>query len=419
MPLSEAAVAAAVGELCTQIRPEGKRVVVLVPDATRSAPVRQLAALLDAEFAARGAEPSWLVALGTHQPMSPGQLAEHVGDVRGPVRNHEWWDPEQLVSVGEIHAAEVARLSGGLLARPIDVRLNAMVTEADVALICGPVFPHEVVGFSGGNKYFFPGVAGPEIIDATHWLGALLTSSALIGRLGPNPVRAVIDRAAALIPAERWCLAMVVDPAGDGLVACEVGRPEPAWAAASAVSARWHIRRLEHPVTTVLSVIPQRYDDMWTAAKGMYKVEPVLADGGEVIIYAPHVSSISRTHGVELAAVGYHVRDYFLSQWDRFAEVPGAVLAHSTHLAGLGTWSPEAGEQARIRVTLATGIDEATCRAHGLGYRDPAGIDVAEWERRAVDDPELLVVPDAGELLYRLAKEPGPEPSSRSTSPAT
>ena len=105
MPLSEAAVAAAVGELCTQIRPEGKRVVVLVPDATRSAPVRQLAALLDAEFAARGAEPSWLVALGTHQPMSPGQLAEHVGDVRGPVRNHEWWDPEQLVSVGEIHAA--------------------------------------------------------------------------------------------------------------------------------------------------------------------------------------------------------------------------------------------------------------------------------------------------------------------------
>ena len=57
------------------------------------------------------------------------------------------------------------------------------------------MFPHEVVGFSGGNKYLFPGIAGPEIINFTHWLGALITNYDVIGA-GYTPVRAVIDRAA-------------------------------------------------------------------------------------------------------------------------------------------------------------------------------------------------------------------------------
>src|SRR5690606_8033853 len=97
------------------------------------------------------------------------------------VANHEWWVPDQLVTVGEIGADEIAAASGGLLSEPVVVRLNRHVVEHDVALVLGPVFPHEVVGFSGGNKYFFPGVAGPEIIDQTHWLGALITSAEIIG----------------------------------------------------------------------------------------------------------------------------------------------------------------------------------------------------------------------------------------------
>ena len=80
------------------------------------------------------------------------------------------------------------------------------------------------------------------------------------------------------------------------------------------------------------------YDDLWTAAKGMYKMEPAIADGGEVIIYAPHVSEISYTHGRLIDEIGYHCRDYFLAQWDRFKHYPGGILAHSTHVKGLGTF---------------------------------------------------------------------------------
>jgi nickel-dependent lactate racemase len=406
MVMAPAEVRDVIDDLIRRVEPAGKRVVVIVPDGTRTAPVAALAAHIEAATAAAGADPAeltWLIALGTHQPMTPEHLARHVGPVAGPVRNHEWWDADQIVTVGTISAEDVRELSAGRETEPVEVTINRAVVEADVALVCGPVFPHEVVGFSGGNKYFFPGVAGEEIIDATHWLGALITSSALIGTSGTTPVRAVIDRAASLIPTDRWCLTFVVAPGTTDLEACFGDRPEAAWAAAAEVSARVHIRRLPAPVRTVLSVMPPRYEDIWTAAKGMYKVEPVVADGGQVIIYAPHVKTISVTHGDQLAEVGYHTRDYFTGQWDRFSKYPGSILAHSTHVTGLGTWSPEEGEHKRITVTLATGIDEATCRAHDLDYLDPATVDVAEWEARAEHDPGLLVVPEAGELLFRLA----------------
>ena len=132
---------------------------------------------------------------------------------------------------------------------------------------------------------------------------------------------------------------------------------------------------VDRPFKRVLSVMPTMYDDIWTAAKGMYKMEPAIADGGEVIIYAPHITEVSYTHGHLLDQVGYHVRDYFLKQWDAFKHVPGGVLAHSTHLRGIGTYE-NGVEKPRIKVTLATGIPEERCRRINLGYMDPASVDV-------------------------------------------
>jgi nickel-dependent lactate racemase len=140
------------------------------------------------------------------------------------------------------------------------------------------------------------------------------------------------------------------------------------------------------------------YADIWTAAKGFYKVEPVVADGGEVILYAPHVTELSSSHP-EIYDIGYHCRDYFVKQWDQFAEVPWGVLAHSTHLRGAGTYNSETGaERLRVRVTLATQISEEVCRAANLGYLDPAAVDQSDF----ATDPETLVVQRAGEMLFRL-----------------
>ena len=288
------------------------------------------------------------------------------------------------------------------MAQDVPVTLNRLVLDYDQLLICGPVFPHEVVGFSGGNKYFFPGIGGPEVINLTHWLGALITSYEVIGS-GYTPVRAVIDRAASFVNVPTLCFSLVVT--GEGLSGLYVGSPQDSWQAAADLSSQLHIVWLEKPYRRVLSIMPEMYDDIWTAAKGMYKMEPAIADGGEVVIYAPHIEELSYTHGSVIDQVGYHVRDYFLKQWDRFGDLPWGVLAHSTHLRGIGTYDAETGvERPRIRVTLATRIPRERCDRVNLGYLDPATIDPRTWEGREADG--ILVVPKAGEMLYRVKCEP-------------
>jgi nickel-dependent lactate racemase len=325
----------------------------------------------------------------------PGRIEERYPGLR--VLNHDWHDPATFVDLGTVSADRVAELSGGLLRTGVDVKLNRAVAEHDVALVVGPVFPHEVVGFSGGNKYFFPGVAGQEIIDLSHWLGALITSATIIGTPGLTPVRALIDEAAQLIPSRRLALCVVTETGTGALHAATFGSPEQAWSAAAAVSAQAHVRYLDAPVTRVLSVMPRRYDDVWTAAKGFYKVEPVIADGGEVIIYAPHITEIAPMHP-EINTIGYHCRDYFVKQWEEFKHLHWSVLAHSTHLRGAGSWDAATGETCRVTVTLATGIPEDVVRSVNLDYLDPAAVDVAAFE----SDPETMVVPEAGEVLFRL-----------------
>jgi nickel-dependent lactate racemase len=273
-----------------------------------------------------------------------------------------------------------------------------MLFDYDQVLICGPVFPHEVIGFSGGNKYLFPGVSTGEMINQTHWLGALLGSYNLIGT-PTTPVRTLVDRAAAKVNVPVSCFALVLRK--HDIVGIYFGSAQEAWKAAAEHSAQEHIRWVRHPFRRVLSVLPEMYDDIWTGAKGMYKLEPAMADGGEVVIYAPHITEFSYTHGPFLEQIGYHCRDYFLKQWDRFASVPKGVIAHSTHLTGQGDYDAVTGiETLRIRVTLATGIAEERCRRMNLNYLDPKEIHMEDWEGREGEGVKLI--PQAGEILYRL-----------------
>lgn len=394
----------------------GRRVLVIVPDGTRTMPLSQMHALLARHLAPRTAAMDYLIALGTHRPMDDAALSRHFGVPvvqgslpTGRVFNHRWMDPSTFTHLGTLTADRIHDLTGGLFTQDVPVRLNRLILDYDRLLILGPVFPHEVVGFSGGNKYFFPGIAGAEIIHFTHWLGAMLTSSRIIGT-GPTPVRAVIDAAAAFIPTPVACLALVVTH--ERVAGCFYGTPQEAWQSAAALSARVHIRYVEKPFQRVLSVMPTLYDDLWTAAKGMYKVEPVVADGGEVIIYAPHIREVSYSHGALLDEIGYHTRDYFLKQWERFKDYPWGILAHSTHVKGTGQYDALTGvETPRIRVTLATGIPRERCQRLHLGYLDPASIHPAEWEGREAEG--LLLVPRAGEILYRLREGGIMEPTSR------
>lgn len=395
-----------VGERLAGEDVDGASVCLVIPDGTRRCPVPLLLDVVLAGLAGRPRSVEAIVALGTHAPMDGAALARLVGAAPGriaerhpglAVRNHAWQDPDTFVELGTVPGAQVHELSEGRLEIDVPVRVNRAVVDADLVILIGPVLPHEVVGFSGGNKYLFPGLSGPEMIDATHWLGALIGSANIIGTPGTTPVRALIDEAAAMldIPTRALC---VVTGEGDTLHAAAYDTPEIAWREAARVTAQTHIRYLDEPVRNVLSLVPERYGDLWTGAKGFYKVEPVVADGGRVVLYAPHLADITPMHpGVE--EIGYHVRDYFTGQWDRFADHHWGELAHSTHLRGAGTWDPVTGEHPRVAITLASGVSEARTRALNLDWADPASIHVDALR----SDPDWLVVPDAGEVLYRLA----------------
>lgn len=407
--LSDADISAIVRDGLGPLPVDGRRVLVLIPDSTRTMPMPAMFDAIERELGARVAALDYLVALGTHSPMNDEQLSRLVGRpvVNGcagarRIFNHRWDDPSAFATLGTIPASEVAELSGGLLSRDVPVALNRLVLEYDHVLICGPVFPHEVVGFSGGTKYLFPGIAAADIIHFTHWLGALITSTTVIGTMD-TPVRAVINRAAALLPTPVSLLALVVSHEGVAGLFC--GDVHEAWRRAAAWSARRHIVWLDRPLKRVLAVMPTLYDDLWTAGKGTYKTEPAVADGGEVIIYAPHVPEVSYVHGKLIDEIGYHCRDYFLAQWPRFGHYPGGILAHSTHVKGLGTYNAASTvESPRIQVTLATGIPAERCARINLGYLDPARVKMGDWS----DDPhdDLFVVPRAGEVLFRVGRPP-------------
>ena len=344
---------------CDRLPLDGKRVLVIIPDGTRTAPIALFFRLLYEQLGHRVARLDYLIALGTHPPMSEEAIDRLVGVTarerteRYPnvhVFNHHWAESEMLQIIGVISRQEAESLTEGLLVDEVHVTLNRLIFEYDQLVICGPVFPHEVAGFSGGAKYLFPGIAGPDIINFTHWLGALVTSMRTIG-VKDTPVRRVIHRAAAFVPCPLLCLALVLR--GQELHGLYIGPHAEAFDKAADLSAQLNIIIVPRPFQRVLSMPATIYDDVWTAAKAMYKTEPAIADGGEVIIYAPHISEISYTHGKLIDQVGYHVRDYFVKQWDRFKDVPGSILAHSTHVKGSGTYDAETGiETHSIQVKL-------------------------------------------------------------------
>ena len=389
---------------------DGKRVLVIIPDGTRTAPIPLLFRLLYEQLGQRVACLDYLIALGTHPPMTAEAIDRLVGvDAaertasypKTQIFNHCWDQPEAMHTIGVISRQEAEHLTDGLLVEEVPVRLNRMIDDYDQVVICGPVFPHEVAGFSGGAKYLFPGIAGADIINFTHWLGALVTSMWTIG-IKDTPVRRVIHRAAEFVSCPLLCLALVMH--GQTLHGFYSGSCVEAFNAAADLSAQLNIVMVPRAFRQVLSMPSTHYDDLWTAAKAMYKTEPAIADGGEVIIYAPHLTEISYTHGTLIEQVGYHVRDYFLGQWERFKDMPGSILAHSTHVKGAGTYDRASGiETPRIQVTLATSIPEERCRKVNLGYRDYRQIDPQSWADR--ESEGLLLVSNAGEMLYR-AQEP-------------
>ncbi len=388
-----------------------KKVLLIVPDATRSAPVGQLFKAIHAQIGDSAAKLDVMIALGTHHAMSEEAICERLeitpDDRRGKYadvafHNHEWDNPDAMHNLGSIPASTIGELSGGRFEMDVPVEINRKIYEYDQVMILGPVFPHEVVGFSGGNKYLFPGISGPEVLNFFHWLGAVVTNPMIIGSKW-TPVRKIVDHAGAMVDIEKTCFCMVVRP-DKSLAGLFFGTPESAWDAASDLSATEHITYKDRPFHTIVSCAPPMYDDLWVGGKCMYKLEPILADGGELIIYAPHITEVSFSHGDILKQIGYHCSAYLQHHWERYKNFPWGLLAHSGHVKGIGTVDEHGNEQPRVTVTLATGIPEEVCKQINLGYVDHRTINIEDYANREAEG--VFLERKAGERLYHLQQRP-------------
>jgi len=383
---------------------ERKRVLVLTPDATRTCPLPMMVRALRKTIGTRCERLDFMVALGTHTPMSEesilalyGIADQSQGFDASRFYNHEWARQDTFRRLGTLEPREVEELSEGLLKEEVPIEINKRIFDYDLILIVGPVFPHEVVGYSGGAKYLFPGISGGEFLHFFHWLGAVITCKKIIG-IKDTPVRRMVDRAMDKVPVPIHCLAMVVK-GETGLCGLYAGDVKEAWSKAADLSSTTHIVTKKNPFKVVLGRAPAMYDEIWTAGKVMYKLEQVVADQGTLIIYGPHIKEISRSWGNYIERAGYHTRDYFLAQMEKFRGVPRGVLAHLTHVRGTGTYR-NGMERCDVNLVLATSIPESLCRRINLGYMDPSKLEIRDYVNK--EDQGILFVDHAGETLYRL-----------------
>ena len=382
----------------------GERVLAIIPDKTRDDNTHILFPIANEFLSKRGvASFDALVAQGTHPPMSESQKLSKIGSssFAAQLFDHRWNEPEELITLGELTAETVREVTGGLIDTAVPVSLNKLLAPGiyDTVLVFGATVPHEVAGFAGGAKYFFPGIAGPELTHTTHWLGALAGIENIIGQVD-TPTRRLIEAASDLIDARIISLNTVVSRTSDDELvtyALFAGDIREAFRRAAEVSRQVHIRYTGRKYKKVIALLDPHYDELWVGGKASYKLGAIVEEGGELIIYAPHLNRLSETHGALIEKYGYAplecVRDMLGVSQELRENL--CIAAHLAHVAYAGRLDEHGKVVPRYTITMATGLDEETCRRVNLGYLDYRTFEVGE-------DSDTLVVRDAGRDLYQV-----------------
>ena len=388
----------------------GARVLAIVPDKTRDDNTDILFPFATEFLKSKAVEKlDVLIAQGTHISMTAAEKqakigfgdGEKISDL-GRVYDHNWSSRDALVQIGELGVEQVKAITNGLYEKPIALTINKLLAPGnyDHVLIFGATVPHEVAGFAGAAKYFFPGVAGPELTHATHWLGALAGIENTIGRI-ETPTRHLIEAAADFVDAQVIAFTTVVTRDDDdrlrthGLFA---GDFRASLRAGAEISKVVHIKYTGRKYSRVVALLDEHYDELWVGGKASYKLGGIIKDGGELIIYAPQMRCISETHGEIIERYGYAAIEKMQELVAESGELEEnlCVAAHLAHVAYAGRHDEHGNIVPRFNITLASQIDEATCRRVNLGYMDFRTFRREDYE----NDQDTLIVERAGRDLY-------------------
>jgi len=394
-----------------------KKVLLIHPDYTRTDFSDKLIPLIYQELKNKGmTQIDSLNAGGTHRAMTEKGIRVKLG-LSNQINfthfyNHEYNDPQQLVTVGEISASFVEKMTKGELSQSIPVVVNKLVTEDyDLIIALSGTLPHEAAGYAGGLKVFLPGISGPEVIDLFHWAAVLVGIPQIIGTVN-NSAREVINKGSSYvfnkIKVPVLLFNMIFEekehqviPKGlyigvgfDGFI--------EAYKQAAKASSQLHVVYIDKPLECAVQVIDKSYDEIWTAGKGSYKLQSpgVMAPGGEIIIYAPHINCFHSRIEMDFALrqIGYHCKDYVKKYLKLNPDFSKNIAAHVINVRGAGSFDVNSWkEEFDFKVTLTTGIPQEVCKSVGLGYRNPDSI-----RKEDFIGPEKLWIQNGGKYLYKI-----------------
>lgn len=394
-----------------------KKVLLIHPDYTRTDFSDKIIPLIYKELKKKGmSQIDSLNAGGTHREMTEIEIRKKLG-LSSQINfnhfyKHEYNDPQQLVTVGEISAAFVAEKTKGELSQSIPVVVNKLITEDyDLIVALGGTLPHEAAGYAGGLKIFFPGISGSGVIALLHWAAVLIGIPRIIGTVN-NPAREVINQGSSYIfdqiKAPTISFNMVFEEGEKEVIPKGIytgmgyGGFIETYQKAAKASSRLHIIYIDQPLKFAVQVIDKSYDEIWTAGKGSYKLQSpgVMAKGGEIIIYAPHINCFHSRPEMDFALrkIGYHCKDYVKEYLKSNPEFSKNVAAHVINVRGAGNFDVNSGkEEFDFKITLATGISKEICESVGLGYRNPDSIHRENFIR-----PGKLWIENGGKYLYKI-----------------
>ena len=394
-----------------------KKVLLIHPDYTRTDFTDKLISPIYQELKNKGLKQiDSLNAGGTHRPMTEEEIRSKLG-LPSQINfdhyyNHEYSNPQKLVTVGEIPTSFVAEKTQGELSQSIPVVVNKLITEDyDLIIALSGTLPHEAAGYAGGLKVFFPGISGPEVIDLLHWAAVLIGIPQIIGTVD-NPARDVINKGSSYIfnkiKAPTISFNMVFEETGQVVIpkGLYIGTGFngfiDAYKQATRASSQLHIVYIDKPLEFAVQVIDKSYDEIWTAGKGSYKLQSpgVMEKGGEIIIYAPHINCFHSRPEMDFALkqIGYHCKDYVKKYLESNSEFSKNVAAHVINVRGQGSFDVHSGkEEFNFKVTLATGISKDVCESVGLGYRNPDSI-----RKEGFIGPGKLWIENGGKYLYKI-----------------
>jgi len=394
-----------------------KKVLLIHPDYTRTDFTDKLIPFIYQELKNKGMKQiDSLNAGGTHREMTTEEIRSKLG-LPNQINfthfyNHEYNDPQQLMTVGEIPAIFVAEKTQGELSQSIPVVVNKLITEDyDLIIALSGTLPHEAAGYAGGLKVFFPGISGPEVIDLLHWAAFLVGISKIIGSVN-NPAREVINKGSSYIfdriKVPTISFNMVFEEKGHQVVPKGLYIGEgfngfiEAYKQAAKASSQLHVVYIDKPLEFVVQVIDKSYDEIWTAGKGSYKLQSpgVMAPGGEIIIYAPHINCFHSRPEMDfsLRQIGYHCKDYVKKYLESNPEFSKNIAAHLINVRGAGSFDVNSvKEEFDFKVTLATGISKDVCESVGLGYYNPDLI-----RKEDFIGPGKLWIENGGKYLYKI-----------------